>query len=316
MKAADNRRCSGRGFTLVELLVVIGIIAVLIGVLLPALRRAQMAARSVKCLSNIRQISGATIMWANDHRGYMPTGAGFDIYRWDQYQNMIVQVQGGTDTDESRRDGIADWIAWSRQVDPFTGIASSSADQNITYSALAKYLGSKRRDHTSPDGANKIDATLDSIYRCPEDNLDGRPSHADGSHGYYRYSYAMNSLYAYSKALTKPQPRVDEPFTGKISSIHKPSEKVLFICEDEKTLDDGSFVPDATSFKNNLRCDVVSSRHELQHRRATSLLNPSEGNEESRGNVGFADGHAEFFSRKDALRARFSGNPVPDPVGY
>ncbi len=225
-------------------------------------------------------------------------------------------MQGGSDTDESRRDGIADWIAWSRQVDPFTGIASSSADQNITYSAGQVPGLQAPRSHQSGWRANKIDATLDSIYRCPEDNLDGRPSHADTSHGYYRYSYAMNSLYAFSKSLTKPQPRVDGLFSGKISSIRKPSEKVLFICEDEKTLDDGSFAPDATSFKNNLRCDLVASRHELQHRRATSLLNPAEGNEESRGNVGFCDGHAEFFSRKDALRARYSGNPVPDPVPY
>src|SRR5947209_4057547 len=81
-------------FTLVELLVVIGIIAVLIAVLLPALRRAQMAARSVNCLSNIRQLSNATIMFTNDHRGWMPAGGGFTPYRWDSVSNTIV-ADGG-----------------------------------------------------------------------------------------------------------------------------------------------------------------------------------------------------------------------------
>ena len=38
--------------------------------------------------------------------------------------------------------------------------------------------------------------------------------------------------------------------------------------------------------------------------------------EDARGNVGFADGHVDFFSRKDALRAKYSGNPTPDPVGF
>ena len=40
------------------------------------------------------------------------------------------------------------------------------------------------------------------------------------------------------------------------------------------------------------------------------------GNEEARGNVGFADGHGEFFSRKDALRPRYSGDPNPEPTGF
>ena len=60
------------GFTLVELLVVIGIIAVLIGLLLPTLGKAKAAAQKTACLSNLNQIGLAFQLHANNHHGYYP----------------------------------------------------------------------------------------------------------------------------------------------------------------------------------------------------------------------------------------------------
>jgi len=98
---------------LVELLVVIGIIAVLISILLPSLNRARESAKQVKCLNNLRSIAQATIMYCNENLFCVPTSA------------------------EGPPQKREDWIYWQP---PDSALPYNDVNQ----SAIAKYLGSGR----------------------------------------------------------------------------------------------------------------------------------------------------------------------------
>lgn len=75
MTTAHSNR-TGRGFTLVEVLVVVGVITVLIALLLPALSKARIYAKEVQCMSNLRQCGMAILNYANEAKGFLPYNDG------------------------------------------------------------------------------------------------------------------------------------------------------------------------------------------------------------------------------------------------
>ncbi|CAN5522219.1 hypothetical protein BH09PLA1_BH09PLA1_35070 [soil metagenome] len=113
-KPKSNGRASA--FTLVELLVVIGIIAVLISVLLPALSKARERGNQVKCMANLKQIGLAMQIYTNDNKGMMPYGAAF---------NNSVLPEGGVYPGEN-----SDWTTLLANVMNRRG--TSYNDQPVT----------------------------------------------------------------------------------------------------------------------------------------------------------------------------------------
>ena len=99
-----------RAFTLVELLVVIGIIALLMSILLPALSKARKQANATRCLSNLRQVALGFVFYANDYKGALPP------------TKQQLPDLGGTTSASFPAQGIPD-VYWQQQVGQYVAQA-------------------------------------------------------------------------------------------------------------------------------------------------------------------------------------------------
>jgi prepilin-type processing-associated H-X9-DG protein/prepilin-type N-terminal cleavage/methylation domain-containing protein len=147
-----------KAFTLIEILVVVGIITILIAILLPVLSKARASAQSIACMSNLRQLGLATEMYVNQNKGLMPypTTTFGEQYVWF---NALDSFLNAGDPAANRTGVASDRTYRAYKQDPiwqtFGGLANSGG-QNLTESARTYKMNSMLRRNHPKYGQAKI----------------------------------------------------------------------------------------------------------------------------------------------------------------
>jgi prepilin-type N-terminal cleavage/methylation domain-containing protein/prepilin-type processing-associated H-X9-DG protein len=220
MIVRDNRN-SLRGFSLVELLVVIGILGILIAVLSPALSSAILHARTAKCSSNLRSIGAAMITFAGDNNGNLPESGGTIYHSGTSYGSTYIDQYTGQ-------------ASWTEQLEPYVG-ASTATSVNPIFQC--------------PDWGNVINASTGKTFSSSANPsqyysyFNGAHAAASGNNNYAAVSLlkikapsaqiiagdiAYNSSFALHDADPDDYGANNPPFGGSSILIHGGSVNLVF----------------------------------------------------------------------------------------
>lgn len=264
-----------RGFTLIELLVVVAIIATLISILLPSLQQARASAKTVVCLSNVRQWGTGMLFWSDEHNDDLP---------WDGFSSDNLAEKAYPD---GRLAYEVDFF-YANAVPPY--VASERYD-DIMEQAVAR---GRAKDVPIPGSS--------SIFICPSakfpnsgiDELTPEPPYPIAGTPYFFYFYyVMNS-----KLENGSRAKWDVGFSGGeekayMGMIREPSSTVLLF---DLRATDAEFgneeIPKTMEDKNLDRIHANWTRMAMRHRKGSSTL--------------FADGHAAIV---DTLYANMRQDP-------
>jgi prepilin-type N-terminal cleavage/methylation domain-containing protein/prepilin-type processing-associated H-X9-DG protein len=314
---ASRHASAARAFTLVELLVVIGIIAVLISVLLPALNRARQSANTVKCLSNARQLASAAIMFATERKGQLPTTSSDRWAKANDPSRSKFLYRNDPAAAGTEKISVFDWA-----------------------SSLIPYLGGKV-------GQSFAEAKQQGeIFRCPSDpSMDlPDPGHRlynnvfnDPARRFQSISYGFNAdiaslinpsngagrffedetLYMVRGGTRAPSytatPKFGAPLNGRLNKVNKPAEVLLFAdCGVRDRNSDNPTLPSPLQWKEVL----IYTTHQVNedppgtlesiYRNQFQKLRIPLTRHRDRINVAFADGHGETVQVSDFRKVRVS----------
>jgi prepilin-type N-terminal cleavage/methylation domain-containing protein/prepilin-type processing-associated H-X9-DG protein len=319
-------RISKKGFTLVELLVVIGIIAVLIAILLPGLARAKRAANTVACAANLRSILQGMNMYASQNKGAIPGSP------WTSGQLVYSDL-----TNASVAPGISDDNCPSI-VHPFDWA-----------SPILKVMGQKFNE--GPTRADRVDRfnRIRSFqgFRCPENNI---LANSFGS-----VSFPTDVLLSYNTALafmlqnnrsgataggpvlhTVARPEFNPPsgYAPKLNKVGSPSRKIYIADGARYSEPQAAPFPDANIElpPNNSNGSAFSDQgpwskeggRSWNRGKTPGLGNAAPGTRDTRifayrhgyqkqfaradlykGNFGFFDGHVELLGDLESSRPEY-----------
>jgi prepilin-type processing-associated H-X9-DG protein len=208
---------------LIELLVVIAIIAILAGMLLPALSKAKEAGRSAVCKNNMRQIELGMLMYADNSNDYLPWTGGVDR---NEDPDWVWGGQSDTYPKSPRR-----WADYRYGFHPEAGSVWTDITGSPRVTRAEYYRGGSsalyERTHTN---------ILHKTYRCPST---GRIGEAQ------RVNYSMNARLDRNEKISGG--RRTGAHGVKVVSVIAPTQKLLLLNEDPATMRNASFTPGGTA---------------------------------------------------------------------